>query len=128
MDAYEALRIALASEQGQPAEVHHARDSEGTGEGSVKSASEQLKEGSEAMKVNVYAGRGNWFALTDKRVAALPSDRGPWALMSTVNLERGEMELRLGVVTEEVLDTIKAGQVYFVERPISVDVTRTSRG
>ena len=94
----------------------------------VKSASEQLKEGSEAMKVNVYAGCGNWFALTDKRVAALPSDRGPWELMSTVNMERGEMELRLGVVTEEVLDTIKAGQVYFVERPISVDVSRTLRG
>jgi hypothetical protein len=29
---------------------------------------------------------------------------------------------------EEVLDTIDAGQVYFVERPISVHVTRTSRG
>jgi hypothetical protein len=40
------------------------------------------------MKVNVYAGRGNWFALTGKRVAALPSDRGPWELMSTVNMER----------------------------------------
>jgi hypothetical protein len=48
--------------------------------------------------------------------------------MSTVDMEHGEIELRLGVVTEEVLDTIKAGQVYFVERPISVDVTRTSRG
>jgi hypothetical protein len=94
----------------------------------VKSASEQLKEGSETMKVNVYAGRGNWFALTDKRVAALPPDRGPWELMSTVNMKRGEMEPRLGVVTEEVLETIEAGQVYFVERPISVDVTRTSRG
>jgi hypothetical protein len=81
-----------------------------------------------AMKVNVYAGRGNWFALSDKRVAALPSDRGPWELMSTVNMKRGEMEPRLGVVTEEVLDTIEAGEVYFVERPVSVDVTRTSRG
>lgn len=90
----------------------------------MTSASEQLKEGVKQMKVNVYAGRGNWFALTDKQVAALPSDRGPWELMSTVNMKRGEMEPRLSVVTEEVLDAIEAGQVYFVERPVKVEVTR----
>jgi hypothetical protein len=76
------------------------------------------------MKVNVYAGRGNWFALTDKRGAALPSDRGPWELMSTANMERGEMEPRFGVSTEEVLDAIEAGEIYFVEKPVSVGITR----
>jgi hypothetical protein len=76
------------------------------------------------MKVNVYAGRGQWYGFTDKEAAALPPDRGPWELMNTVDMKRGETVASLGVSLEKALDAIEAGEVYLVEKPIKVEVTR----
>ena len=79
------------------------------------------------MKVNVYAGRGQWYAFTDKDEAALPADRGPWELMNTVDMERGETEARFGLSTEKALDAVETGQVYVLEKPVKIDVTRMPR-
>jgi hypothetical protein len=79
------------------------------------------------MKVRIFQGQGKWYGFTDKDEAALPSDRGPWEMINTVDMVRGEPP-RIGVSTDKVLDAVEAGEVYLTEAEIKVEVQRMGPG
>jgi hypothetical protein len=72
------------------------------------------------MKVNVFKGRGNWYAFAasnDRSI--LPPESGPWVPWKILDMNRGEAP-RVGISTEEVIDAIQDGNAYLVEMKTEV--------
>ena len=67
------------------------------------------------MKVNVFKGRGNWYAFAASNDGSvLPPENGPWVPWKILDMNRGEAP-RVGISTEEVIDAIQDGNAYLVE-------------
>jgi hypothetical protein len=78
------------------------------------------KDWKRAMRVNVFKGRGNWYAFAASNDgSALPPGNGPWVPWKILDMNRGEAP-RVGISTDEVLDTIQDGKACLIEMKTEV--------
>jgi hypothetical protein len=79
-----------------------------------------VKDWKRAMRVNVFRGRGNWYAFAASNDGSvLPSENGPWVPWKILDMNRGEAP-RVGISTNEVLDAIQDGNAHLVEMKTEV--------
>jgi hypothetical protein len=79
-----------------------------------------VKDWKRVMRVNVFRGRGNWYAFAASNDGSvLPPGNGPWVPWKILDMNRGEAP-RVGISTDEVLDAIQDGNAYLVEMKTEV--------
>jgi hypothetical protein len=72
------------------------------------------------MRVNVFKGRGNWYAFAASNDGlALPPENGPWVSWKILDMNRGEAP-RLGISTDEVLEAIQDRKAYLIDMKTEV--------